>query len=167
MPVVVFHRSTVHIHSAVSGIDEFRSVNHSVVECHHQRCRLEHRTRLQQVAHGVILSLAESSVGVSCHVHNRLYVARWHIHDYRHAHLSVYFFQFFYHGTFGNILHLHVNGSNDVCAVDGLFLHQTDEATLHFLLLHLSRLTAQHRVERQFQSESCRVFRSVQVAHGS
>ena len=167
MPVVVAHLRSVHFVRSARAIYFVRSVDDTVVESHHQRCRLEHRSGFQQVAHGVVLPFAVFAVGAFLHVHDGFHVACLHFHDDGHAHVAVDFLQFFNDSALGQVLHAHVDGRDDVGSVNGWPFGDAQVFVQHFLALHHAGLAAQGAVEVLLQTALGRVLCSVHFAHRS
>ena len=70
-------------------------VYHSVVQCYEDRGWLEYRTRLQKVAHGMVVNLSVFAVEAFFHVYNSLDVAGRHIHNDGYTHVGIDFLQLF------------------------------------------------------------------------
>ena len=117
-PVVVFHVSAVHLHYAAARVDDCRSVDYSVVESHHHRSCLENRAWLEQVADSMVLSFGIVALAVSFHVDDGFHVAGLHFHHDGYSHVGTYVLQHVYEASFCQVLHAHVDGCNDVGAVD-------------------------------------------------
>ena len=81
-PVVVFHRTTVHLHYSTACMDYKTGIigNDPVVKSHEERGDLEHGTRLTAVADSVIYHFMVFSIGTACHIHNSLYVTGLYFH---------------------------------------------------------------------------------------
>ena len=75
---------------------------------------LEHRARLKQVAHGMILDFPIFTVNTFLHVDNGLDVSGLHLHNDGYAHVAVNYLQFIDNGALSQVLHLHVDGGYDV-----------------------------------------------------
>ena len=129
-------------------------IHHAVVQGHEQRGWLEHGTRLQQVAHGMVVNLSVFSVETFLHVHDGLDVAGRHIHHDGYTHVGVDFLQLLDERTLGKILHAHVDGGHDVGSVDRRGIGDVEELVAHLAAVHDTVGSAQDGVVAQLQSEA-------------
>ena len=149
---MVSHLRSVHVPYSASGVHHISGVHHSVVECHHYRCRLEHRTRFEQVRHGVVLYLGIVAACEFRHVHHCLDVAGAHLHHDSHSHVAVDFLQLLQERPLAEVLHSHVDCRYDVASGHRRHDYLRYRLVEHLAYALLSRCAAQVFVERLFQS---------------
>ena len=166
-PVVVFHRTTVHLHHTTTCRDAHRGVDHPVVEGHKERGDLEHRSRLTTEADGAVHHLVVLSVGSSFHIHDGLDVARLHLHQDGDAHLTADLLQLVDDGVLRQVLHPHVDGGHNIGTVDGI-----QHGDIHILVQHLTAMhqtigTTQDGVVGELEAVLRTVLRTEHIADGA
>ena len=167
---MVFHLAPVHGPDAGTGLYHFVGVAHAVFQCGHNGDGLEHRTGLQQVADGMVFNFAVLAVDALFHVDDGFNVARLHLHDNGHAHVTVDFAQFVDDGSLGQILHAHVYGGHNIGSSDGRCVHDVQKFIEHFPAVLDAIGAPQQRVVRKFDAAprcAAVVHGGIHVAHGS
>ena len=166
-PVGVLHIPPVHQHLSVAGVHHVARVEVAVVEGHHKRGGLEHRSRLEQVAHGIVFLLVILSVLVARHVDDGLDIARLNLHEHGHALGGVDLLKLGDERLLGEVLHAHIDGRDYVAAVLGLHTDARHIAAARFLPVPHSRFAAQHGVVAQFEPEARCVLAGIETADGA
>jgi len=165
-PVVVVHLGAMHRDLSVAGGHHEGGVHHPVVECDHHRCRLEHAAGFQKVGHGMVASLQQLSVHLF-QVDDGFHVAGGHLHDDGHSYVGVDFTHLVGHRFFRDVLHLHIDGGDDVLAIDRFHVDELEHLVSHSLVVEYSRGATQDAVKGLLQSETGLVHLSIHVAHGA
>ena len=166
-PVVVLHGPAVHLHHATTGIDGHGGVYHTIVEGHEERGRLEHGARLAAVTDGIVHHLIILTVVCPLHVHNSLHIARLHLHEDGHTHLAIDKFQLVDQGALRQILHAHIDGGHDVCAIHGREYRDVEVFAEHLTTMHHTVGATQDGVVRQLQTVLGAVLGNVHIADGT
>ena len=173
-PVVVLHLPSVHRPDAISGVHDLACVAHAVLQCCHDADGFEYRSRLHEVADGVVLDLLIDDLSVGSvalvDVDDGFDVARLHFHDDRHAHVAVdlRLFEFFDDGSFGQVLNAYVDGRDDVATVDRLFVDDVEILVEHLAAVSDTIGTTEQFVERQLQTttwHSSSILQRIHITH--
>ena len=115
----------------------------------------------------MVLQFSVFAIRTTFHVHDGLNVARCNFHHNHHTYPCANLLHLFEQRAFGQVLHVHVNGRNDVGTIDGRRIHDIEELVEHLSTMDNTVRTAQNGIVRQFQSKARRVFRTIHVAHGT
>ena len=117
---MVFHVSSIHFPDTTSRVYFVSSVNHSVVERHHDGGCFEYRPWFKQIADSKILDFPILTVGTFGHVHHGLYVSCRYIHDNHHSRIAIHLwvFKFLNESPFCQVLYTHVDCGDDVAAIN-------------------------------------------------
>jgi len=166
-PVVVLHLSAIHRPDAAGSLHAVGCVDHSVVERHHYACGLEHRTRFEQVAYSVVLYLVIVVVGTLRHVDDGFDVAGLHLHHDSHAHIGVDESQLLEQCAFGEVLHRHVDSSDDVGAVLRRRIRDVEISVQHLASVPYALYASKERVVREFESALCGILCAEHLSDGA
>ena len=137
-PVMVFHRPAVHLHHTTASIDGHGGIYDSVVEGHEERSCLEHTSRFTAMTDGIVHHLVVFAIFCALHVHDGLHITRLHFHQDGHTHLTINEFQLVDKGAFSQILHTHIDGRHDVCAINRREHGDIEVFTEHLTTMHQS-----------------------------
>ena len=166
-PVVIFHRTAVHLHYTATCWDGHRGVDNPVVEGHEERGNLEHRSRLTTEADGAVHHFVVLSVEPPFHIHDGLDVARLHLHQDGDAHLTADLLQLVDDGVLRQVLHPYVDGGHNIGTVDGI-----QHGDIHILVQDLTTMhqtvgSTQDGVEGEFEAVLRAVLRTEHIADGA
>ena len=115
----------------------------------------------------MILHLFVCAVVASLHIDHGFDVACLHLHDDSHTNIYSVLLHLFHHGLFCYVLYLHVDGSHNVIAVHGLYVHHLQHLVAHFLSMCVAFLAAQHRVVRHLQPIAGQVLSLIHSTYGA
>ena len=149
---MILHRSSVHFHDATSCMNHETGVNHSIIECHKERCDFEYRTRLASVTDSIVNHLIIFSVTPTSHIYYCLDISCLNFHKDGHAHLTVYLLEFFNNGSFCQILHTDINSCYYVTAVDWIKNGNVQIFLQDFTTMHHTIGASQFLVECKLQA---------------
>lgn len=171
---MVFHLPSIHWPDAVACVHDLACVAHAVLQSCHDTDGLEDRSRLHEVADGVVLDLLIDDLSVRSvafvDVDDGFDVARLYLHDDRYAHVAVDFrlFEFFDDGSFGQVLNAYVDGRDDVATVDRLFVDDVEILVEYLAAVSDAIGTTEQLVERQLQAtarQASAVFQCIHITY--
>ena len=166
-PVVIFHRTPVHLHHTTARMDNITGINHPIVESHKEGGDLKHRSWLATETDCPVHHFVIPSVTTPFHIDDGFNIARLYFHQDSDAHLTINLFQFINDGMLSQILHTHIDGSHDIGTID-----RVQDGNIHILVQHLPTVhhtigSTEDRVKREFETILCTVFRTKHIANGA
>ena len=137
-PVVIFHRTAMHLHDTAAGMNHEAGIYHTVVECNQEGSYLEDRSRFASITDGIVDHLMVFAIGTSRHVYNSLDVTRLYLHQDGDTHLAIHLwvFQFVNECTFCQVLHTDVNCRDDVISVDRILYGNVHKFVQYLSAVH-------------------------------
>ena len=133
MPVMIPHLATVHHHYTISGIYFCLRSNLSVFKGHHDRSRLECRTRFHHVTNGIITHFIIVTVTCFHHIDDSFDFTRFHLHQYSYTYGSIDVFQHIHQCFLADILHAYIEGGDNVTAIYRSYIYDV-QVFIHHLL---------------------------------
>ena len=91
----------------------------------------------------MVFQFAVFPVLTAFHVNDSLHVARGHFHHNHHAHPCANLLHLFEKRAFGQVLHAHVDGGNDVGSVNWGRVHDVEEPVEHLATMDNAVRTTQ------------------------
>ena len=142
----------MHVHDTIFRIHLIIGRDVAVFQSHHDGGRLESRPGLHEVAHRGVPHLVVVAVAGPLHVHVGLHFTGGHFHHHGHTVYGAQVLQLVGQGFLGNVLDVHVDGRDDITAIDGRLVHDAQELVHHLLAVDDAVLPPQEGVVGQLQS---------------
>ena len=149
---MVFHGAAMHHVDTVLCVYFLVRGNVAVFQCDHDGSSLESGAWFHHVRYGIVLDFAVDAVVSFGHVHDGFNLAGLYFHEDSHAYISVDFLQLVEQGLFGDVLHTHIDGGDDVTTIYRRDVYNIQVFVHDLLSMAYTLFAFQDGIVLQFQS---------------